>query len=159
MIWRGTFFASTGRRSLTNSSCRSERANSRAPLNLQRLQISKNIQAKKNGAEAPSLKVSSIESLERKLRSQLKLPRVKRRSGCANSAAGAGDAVAKMRRNLVGNKVRRSIHGKYLINVGVVEKVESIHRKIQHLPLTHVDCPGKSQVHGFQGVAAIAVAG
>src|ERR1041385_5805680 len=159
MIWRGTFFASTGRRSLTNSSCRSERANSRDPLNLQRLQISKNIQAKKNGAEAPSLKVSSIESLERKLRSQLKLPRVKSRSGGANSAAGAGDAVAKMRRNLIGNKIRRSVNGKHFINIGVVEKIESIHRKIQHLAFSHVDCPGKSQVHGLQGVTTIAVAG
>ena len=100
-----------------------------------------------------------IGKLESKLRSQLELPRIESRSGCANSAAGTETAVAKvLGLDLPGNKVRRAVNGKYFINVRVVEKIERVHGEVENFSFSHVDSSRQPQVHGLQIIATIAVA-
>ena len=86
--------------------------------------------------------IFEMEHLERKLCPQLELARVESCSGSAYGAARSDTAIAKvLRHRQAGNKVRRAVYGKHLVDVGMVEYVEAIHGKIQHLALAQMDCP------------------
>jgi hypothetical protein len=93
--------------------------------------------------EAAGMKtILPMDSLEGKLRSQLELPRVESRPRSAYGAARSNTAIAKVPgHGQAGDKVRRAVYGKHFVNVGVVENIEAIQGKIQHLLLAQVDCP------------------
>src|SRR5215471_15861631 len=95
---------------------------------------------------------------EGKLRGQLELARVEGRARRSYCAARSGDAIAKVRWHLSGDKVRRTVHGENFVNVVAVEKVEGINGEVQQLLFTEVDSARQAQVNGLERVATIAVA-
>ena len=57
-----------------------------------------------------------------------------------------------------GKKIRRAVNGKHFIDIGMVEKVEGVHGKIQYFPFSDVNSARQPHINGLKIIATIAVA-
>src|ERR1700743_477703 len=87
--------------------------------------------------------------LKGNLARKLEHARVKYCSWCAHLAAGAGNAVTKMR-GRCSNKIRGSIDREDFIHIVAVENVEGIHGKVYAHTLIQVENARQPQVNRLQ---------